>query len=852
MALAQNYSQLLRDLFNAAFVSCWTELSDAMQAELVQVLEQALMVPDIPEITQAILNLAEFMEHCDKGPLPIRSQLLGERAMDCRAYAKALHYKEEEFRRGIETVLESHTVESLILINNKLQQREAAEGLLEYVMAKRADGDTELQVQVRWYEKLHNWEKALSLYDENLQKSPENSEARLGQMRCLEALGKWGELHRIAGDNWSTFESDAESRAGRLAAAAAWGLGDWESMQHYVQCIPKDTQDGAFYRAVLAVHEGQFPEAQALVEQTRDLLDTELTAMAGESYQRAYGAMVWVQMLAELEEVIQFKLIPERRKVIRDMWWARLQGGQRLVEDWQRIIRVHRLVISPIDDMHTWLKYASLCRKSGSLMLSHNTLVMLLGCDPSERPDMPLPVQHPQVTFAYCKHLWVAGNKEKALQQLQLFVDTHPLGSVEDNSGPEWRRLLARCYLKLGAWREALEGITETSIPIVLQCYSAATDHAPDWYKAWHAWAYMNFETVLFYKHKNGDAITNTPGSSKDNKVNGHYISNFTVPAVEGFFKSINLSHGSSLQDTLRLLTLWFDYGQWPEVHEAIVEGIRTIEINTWLQVIPQLIARIDTPRALVGRLIHSLLIDIGKSHPQALVYPLTVASKSSFVARRNAANQILKSMCTHSATLVNQAMMASDELIRVAILWHEQWHEGLEEASRIYFGEGNSVGMFEVLEPLHAMLKRGPQTLKETSFNQAYGRDLMDAQQWCNRFKETCNYRDLNHAWDLYYHVFRRISRQLPQLTSLELQYVSPNLLACSNLELAVPGTYRPGQEVVRIAHIQSNLQVINEIYALLFEILYYCIPCRLFRQNNDLDVYAYVDPMERIMSFC
>ena len=26
---------------------------------------------------------------------------------------------------------------------------------------------------------------------------------------------------------------------------------------------------------------------------------------------------------------------------------------------------------------------------------------------------------------------------------------------------------------------------------------------------------------------------------------------------------------------------------------------------------------------------------------------------------------------------------MVSDELIRVAILWHEQWHEGLEEASR-------------------------------------------------------------------------------------------------------------------------------------------------------------------------
>lgn len=37
-------------------------------------------------------------------------------------------------------------------------------------------------------------------------------------------------------------------------------------------------------------------------------------------------------------------------------------------------------------------------------------------------------------------------------------------------------------------------------------------------------------------------------------------------------------------------------------------------------QVIPQLIARIDTPRALVGRLIHQLLTDIGRYHPQVYI----------------------------------------------------------------------------------------------------------------------------------------------------------------------------------------------------------------------------------------
>ena len=57
------------------------------------------MVPDLPEITQTILNLAEFMEHCDRGPLPLEPALLGQQAMKCRAYAKALHYKEAEFHQ---------------------------------------------------------------------------------------------------------------------------------------------------------------------------------------------------------------------------------------------------------------------------------------------------------------------------------------------------------------------------------------------------------------------------------------------------------------------------------------------------------------------------------------------------------------------------------------------------------------------------------------------------------------------------------------------------------------------------------------------------------------------------------
>lgn len=59
-----------------------------------------------------------------------------------------------------------------------------------------------------------------------------------------------------------------------------------------------------------------------------------------------------------------------------------------------------------------------------------------------------------------------------------------------------------------------------------------------------------------------------------------------------------------------------------------------------------------------------------------------------------------------------------------MAILWHEQWHEALEEASRLYFGDSNVAGMLAILSPLHRrMRENGPNTLKEIAFVQVRNR---------------------------------------------------------------------------------------------------------------------------------
>jgi phosphatidylinositol kinase/protein kinase (PI-3 family) len=53
------------------------------------------------------------------------------------------------------------------------------------------------------------------------------------------------------------------------------------------------------------------------------------------------------------------------------------------------------------------------------------------------------------------------------------------------------------------------------------------------------------------------------------------------------------------------------------------------------------------------------------------------------------------------------QSLTVSHELIRVAMLWHELWHEYLEEASRLFFTEKNADAMITHLESLHQLMEK-------------------------------------------------------------------------------------------------------------------------------------------------
>ncbi|PVU91733.1 hypothetical protein BB561_004248 [Smittium simulii] len=448
---------------------------------------------------------------------------------------------------------------------------------------------------------------------------------------------------------------------------------------------------------------------------------------------------------------------------------------------------------------------------------------------------------YPELMYIYYKFKWKSGEKDFAINSIESIsnrlkssigfnLNTFGFDNKSVNHKNNYyydgdysnhtkysrhKKLLSKFYYTQAQWlmesnkNEYNEVDKEASAHLmkygsmhkILKLYQASTVLDKHSYISWHTWALRHYQVMQQIQLEN-------------HEITSEMVEEHIVPSVYGFFKAIQLSNtDTTLQDTLRLLTVWFNYGHIDSVSQAISTRFNDVKITTWIQVIPQILARIHTPHDNVRRLIIRLLVDIGKAHPQAILFSLTVTSKSSLGQKQVAANSILEKLRDFYPTLVEQTEMVSTELVRIAILWTEMWHESLEAASRMYFSVGDYKGMIAKLMPLHALLHKKPETLRELHFIQTYGRELREAEEWCIRFSETMstnpNPNYLRHAWDVYYSIFRKIEKALKQMNSLNLKNVSPKLLDCKSLELAIPGSYTPNKPVIYIDRFNAQISI-------------------------------------------
>jgi FKBP12-rapamycin complex-associated protein len=143
------------------------------------------------------------------------------------------------------------------------------------------------------------------------------------------------------------------------------------------------------------------------------------------------------------------------------------------------------------------------------------------------------------------------------------------------------------------------------------------------------------------------------------------------------------------LQDVLGLLTTIFKFGQHKDVAMAAERAFNTLSIDCYLEAVPQLTAQLNYPSARLQPIIEQHMQRLARAHPHTLLASLTAVTQYPSQPRAVVAKRLVNVMRLYDDTLVSEAMLLSDELMRTAITWEEKCCHCVEASAKYIFGEG-------------------------------------------------------------------------------------------------------------------------------------------------------------------
>lgn len=844
--LALKHAPFARHIFHSAFRVMHEQdrpRSKVFLKDLEKVLSRGNCVP--AEVLQEILNLSEYMERvllrCTRSHQWTTAQegllfdinTLMDCSQRCHLYAKALHYVElqfsdltakyaasrnqggnmEEWQRLLELC------EKTIYLYNLLGHRESAQSILQYIesnvlaLSRKSSESSFLShlMDAQLFEKLQWWSKSHKAYSLMLQKEPHNVSHMVGYLRSLDNLGAYNRILEA----WRTFSAkvhpDEWTKLSPYAAHAAWFLRRWDDMKAIADHMPVEGPNATvaiFYKAVVAVSQRQVHRAEQFIQQCRRRLDSGVSTLIAESYERAYSEFIGCQQLSELEEMLLAISGHRTRQHWQEIWERRLVGMA--YEGWKGTMTNHTMMISQLDELNMWLKFVNLSRLNGHEFIGSDVLSQLRGNRTIESAVVATErsaVIDPALALASCQLVYDKEERGKAIALLTSYVQINGVESSGEFAINQ-KASLALCYSKLSLWlfqrhQHDADFITSGCFKRVIHHVQVATKLDRNNDVIWRTWARIHAEMI----------VTLPPTSTA--------LSSHVTQALHGYVESLCLTR--ELSDSLGFLSLWFTYGDRVDYYET-VNAMKRIPAIVWLMVVPQIIARLQSNREYVSKSVFELLGHVANAHPQALLYPLSVANASYGLAACNsteaapgshtAAGKLLEMIAERNGSaLVADAALVCEEVVRCAALWPEMWGEAVERVL-----ECGMDSLYEVLrvtiKPLMTLLES-----PASGWEQHFADELrIPLERWFAAMSEVAVTKSVEmrqKVFEDYRSVFETIRDaryQLQDISTLSLSTVSPALVADGkDLTLVVPGKYQESGEYPCIACFEEKLEVMS-----------------------------------------
>ena len=745
-------------LYPAALVLTYID-DKQNESGITIVFENVLTFDNVPTtILKHFLNAIELLEILGNNDPNKNWTRMAHVAEKAGYLAQALRYYEVLFKQDQKNGTEA-LPENLVRINKDLGLMEAAYGILRYTKTENE----------RMTEQLGLWEEALKHYTVKLRANPTDPVLKQSELRCLRSLLRFEEMHTAAAPMtisravacWNTFNLDEFNTICESSAV-------WKSL--------KVTDPDMIYKVWWYISNGQIRTAKADLERLWDPATESLFPMICEDYERAFPQLASVSLLALTDEVIGYKesqrnldsAIPmerERAKLhleqLRRLWTIKFN---KLPEDTRILFSVMRLLstVVPENEMpQNWgrllniaiqQKYTSLA----SLLIRH-----------LRAKDMDAEFQE-QLNLFECKVRWKRGEKNEAIQDI---IELIP--RIQHPATVQMARYCA------SDWLEKEERVNES-----YECMRKLMDEAPEPLNYWSLWTHVTF---ALYE------------STKEEK----YLLESFHATIVGMLKDPN-----PMGLTLRIISNLFRRGN-KEMYNIFQSKVDSIPVHIWLEVLPQIMARLSTSDADLLSILHNLITSVGNAHPHPVLCSLLVLFKSDNEELSSAARNFMNHFSKNHPSIVEQTILLGDELIRTAATWWEIAFASIVEAQFAYYELKSPEKMISALAPLHEITLREPESFSEASFSAMFGNTLKLADALVDRYKTTKDPVSIHQAW-AYYDTIYSVSKDVHQsMDTISLFDASPNLDAMKDAAIAVPGTYTCGQPLVTISSFKPILKI-------------------------------------------
>ncbi|OTA56852.1 phosphatidyl inositol 3-kinase-like protein [Hypoxylon sp. EC38] len=618
----------------------------------------------------------------------IPAELISQRAVDCKAYARALFHLEQHIRqvdenkKGVQE--RDRLLQRLQDIYTQIDEPDGLEGISAHLHV------LDVNQQVLSHRKAGRWAAAQTWYEIKLAEDPDNVEVQIDLLTCLKESGQHDVLLNYVEGIEKHTATTTINRIVPYAVEASWATGRWQTMEKFIAKYQGDRTENfnvSVAQALLYLRKGW---TKAFVDEMRILRDRVNASMnysVTSSLQACHEPMLKCHVLTDLELIAGINNDGNQHpQEILQTLNRRLEVLGSYVNDKQYILSIRRAAMelmrprfSDLDISALWLSSARLARKTNSMHQSFNAVLHAsqLGDD--------------SATIENARLLWKEGHNRKAIQTLQGAIDSKAFTSrsftehesSEKNLESQQNMLTARAQLLLAKW---LDNAGQTHASALREHYR----NVPRNYGTW--------EKGHYYLGRHYKKVLESERALKPDDQSDEYLTGETAKlVVENYVRSLNYGTKYLYQTLPRVLTLWLELGaqvdkapegkislskelhhrrktQLAELHKYLHKCILRLPAYIFYTALPQIVARIAHPNSEVFMLLEEIIIRVVEAHPRQALWSLfaVMTSRQTNSERRVRGQQLLQKLRGRSKK-VDSGSLELKALIRMGEKLAEQ-----------------------------------------------------------------------------------------------------------------------------------------------------------------------------------